>query len=155
VTQSNRSTGGGSPSAAGPRGVSVFAYGTLLFPEVMQRVIGRIPPSQEATLEGFARFRIRGQSFPGIVAESASCTRGLLFAGVRPTELARLDAYEGDLYVRSRVSVALREGGAADALVYVVAAHLRGEVSELSWDPERFAAQGLQAFIEALPSEPT
>ena len=154
MTESNRSTVGWAPSASSPLAVSVFAYGTLLFPEVMRRVIGRNPPSQQATLEGFARFLIRGESFPGIVGDPASRTHGLLFAGVRPNELASLDAYEGDLYVRRQVSVALQGGGAADAVVYVVAPSLRDQVSELSWDPERFAAEGLQAFIEALPGEP-
>jgi gamma-glutamylcyclotransferase (GGCT)/AIG2-like uncharacterized protein YtfP len=145
--------GGGSRALGAP--ASVFAYGTLLFPEVMTLVIGRNPPSRAATVSGYARFVIRGESFPGMLAEPASRTRGLLFDGLRSDELARLDAYEGALYVRRSLSVTLVEGATTNALVYLIRNQFRSEVSERPWDPEHFAAESLQSFVASLRSGST
>ena len=45
----------------------LFAYGTLEIPAVMRAVVGIEPPSVEATLHGYARFLVKGATFPGII----------------------------------------------------------------------------------------
>ena len=97
---------------------AVFAYGTLEIPAVMEAVTGRSFPQREAALEGFARFLIRGRFYPGIIEERGSVTDGVLYEGVDPESLTRLDAFEGPLYKRLRV---LRQDGVAEAaLTYVI-----------------------------------
>jgi hypothetical protein len=44
---------------------STFVYGTLLFSEVLNNLIGRVPRSAQATLKGYQRYAIKGQVFPG------------------------------------------------------------------------------------------
>ena len=40
---------------------------------------------------------MRGESFPAIVPDAGSETRGLLFDDISPGELTRLDEYEGPM----------------------------------------------------------
>lgn len=68
--------------------MSVFVYGTLMFPEVLQALIERVPRSQAAVIHGYQRGRIRGQVFPGTVrASAAERVRGLVLFDLRPEEL--------------------------------------------------------------------
>ena len=49
--------------------LTVFAYGTLIFPEVVEIVVGRRPPKWDALLPGYRRARLDGRVYPGIVEE--------------------------------------------------------------------------------------
>jgi hypothetical protein len=41
--------------------MSAFVYGTLMFPEVLQALINRVPRMEPAAIQGFQRYRIKGQ----------------------------------------------------------------------------------------------
>ena len=131
----------------------VFAYGTLLLPQIMQAVIGRRSSGCSATLPGYARFLMRGECFPAIVPDARRETRGLLFDDITRGELTRLDAYEGDMYAQVRVEVGLDAGERADALTYVLLPEHRDQLTAELWDRERFAAEQAAAFLESLRAE--
>jgi hypothetical protein len=44
--------------------------------EVLQALLGRVPPRTAATLHGFARRALRERSYPGICAEAGCCVEG-------------------------------------------------------------------------------
>ena len=48
----------------------LFTYGSLMFAEVWQRVVGRSFATVPATLKGYDIFRVRGANFPGVVQAS-------------------------------------------------------------------------------------
>jgi gamma-glutamylcyclotransferase (GGCT)/AIG2-like uncharacterized protein YtfP len=125
---------------------SLFAYGTLVFPEVLSAVAGRPLAREPATLEGYLRRGVIGEIFPAIV-EGAEHDRvaGVLYAGLDSREWARLDRFEGDLYVRRRVTVAR-----GDAFAYVLAARWRHRLAAQPWDPAAFARDHLAAFLARL-----
>jgi hypothetical protein len=78
-------------------GISLlFAYGTLQHPRVMAHVLGRIPDHMPARLPGFARYRMKGFDFPGIIPEESTETDGTLFRDITPEEWIRLDRCEAD-----------------------------------------------------------
>lgn len=83
----------------------LFCYGTLELVDTMRVLIGTVPPSHQATLSGYARFRIKGKHYPGIVAQQGTNVIGTLYAKVTQTQLKRLDRYEGPMYRRCRVMV--------------------------------------------------
>jgi gamma-glutamylcyclotransferase (GGCT)/AIG2-like uncharacterized protein YtfP len=128
---------------------AVFAYGTLLFPAVMEAVTGRRFGTREAELAGYARRRLRRRIYPAAVASPGERVAGRLYEGVDAATLARLDRFEGDLYERRRVSVAPAEGGAVAAELYVVVAARRGELLDEPWDPEEFASAHLAAYLRS------
>lgn len=78
----------------------VFLYGTLMDPEVAQRVTGEdrfVREARPALLPGWRKVPLRGTPFPTLVREEGAATHGLL-AEVPPGVLARLHAYEGAAY---------------------------------------------------------
>lgn len=121
----------------------LFVYGTLLIPEFVSKVIGRVPPFEPASLEGYSRYRMRGKRYPGLCAEPGGRTLGGLISGLIPTEFVRLDAYEGDEYQRHQVRV-VAAGQLRTAFVYLVR-----DVKLLSrepWELDPFLKDEVEAF---------
>lgn len=138
---------------------SVFAYGTLLVPEIWSAVVGREFPSEPATLAGFHIRRVRDASFPGIVATGRprDLVAGRVFRDVDAPSLARLDAYETDLYERIGVTVTTGSGVPRRADVYVIARDARSRLSDETWTLDGFLAGAVADYLRELspaPGEP-
>jgi gamma-glutamylcyclotransferase (GGCT)/AIG2-like uncharacterized protein YtfP len=132
--------------------MDVFTYGSLQFPSVIGAVVGRVPARVPAVLEGFARFRVRGASYPGIVARAGARTAGTLWRGLDLDALAALDRFEGALYERRRLPVRTRAGATVVAHVYVVRDARRDVLGPEPWDEARFEREHLARFLSyALP----
>jgi gamma-glutamylcyclotransferase (GGCT)/AIG2-like uncharacterized protein YtfP len=87
-------------------GSSLFVYGTLMSPQVLRVLIGRLPEMIDpATMEGYARHPVKGQSFPGMIPSASSDTgvRGVLLKELTDAEMKVLDWFEGDEYSRRNV----------------------------------------------------
>lgn len=124
----------------------VFAYGTLELPEVVEALLGRRLPGEEAVLAGYARSLVRGQCYPGIVPRPGSRTRGILYRDVEAWMLALLDRYEGALYRRRRVRVACASGEALAADAWVIPMQRRSLLSDEPWNRALFATRHLREW---------
>ena len=91
----------------------LFCYGSLEFAEVMREITGRSFAGEPATLDGFARYRVRDTDYPGLVPESDAQTVGTLFRALDAVAIAALDRFEGALYERKTLDVRLRGGTTA------------------------------------------
>lgn len=125
----------------------MFVYGSLMHPEVLTRVMGRTATMQPAQLPGFRRGPVRGESFPGVVPAIGRQVSGQLVKGVEASELARLDAFEDDFYIREPHIILTEDRERQTADVYVVHPEYQHLVDAADWDYEAFVAQDLQAFI--------
>jgi gamma-glutamylcyclotransferase (GGCT)/AIG2-like uncharacterized protein YtfP len=125
---------------------ALFAYGTLLVPEVFYGVVGRQIDGQAARLAGHARFRLRGRVYPAIVAHPTQQVLGALYPDLGADELQRLDDYEGDLYERRAVSVLVGRL-LLPAQAYVLAPAEAGELSADEWDLEQFRREHLASYL--------
>lgn len=74
---------------------SLFFYGTLVHPAVLQRVVGRSIKGVEATALEYNRVQVLGEDYPALVAFPESSVVGLLVQGLTAHELRCLDAFEG------------------------------------------------------------
>ncbi|MEM7254550.1 MAG: gamma-glutamylcyclotransferase family protein [Pseudomonadota bacterium] len=117
----------------------VFAYGTLMFGDILEAVCGEGWPSEPASLRHYARRAVRGAVYPAAMAVPGEVIRGVLVRGLSQTALGRLDEFEGELYRRVELTVRTDTETAALALVYVARDRYLDRLSELAWDPERFA----------------
>ena len=115
----------------------LFAYGTLMHPPLTAEVIGRMPESRAARLNGYARYRIRGLWYPGIVPAENMYVDGCLFSGLDQGYLAVLDQYESDRYVRNSVMADL-DGRATPCFAYVIRPDCTRELSTESWNLAAF-----------------
>lgn len=127
----------------------IFTYGTLMFPEVWSEVVGQTFAMREASLCGFAIFRVRGAAYPGIVATTAdSIVEGVVYLDVDSASIDRLDRFEGSMYRRQTVSIVTVDGSAMMAETYVVRDGHRQMLLDERWTRDEFLARGdLQRFI--------
>ena len=130
----------------------VFTYGTLMEPAVMEVVTGRRFVSRPAVLRGYARFRIRGAVYPGIIVTPGAVTEGAVYRDVDAVSAARLDTFEGETYDRVGVGIEVDAGSSASppvrAEVYVITPSQRSRLSSDAWDPEQFRRQHLGAYLQ-------
>ena len=86
---------------------SVFVYGTLMAPQVLKVLIGRVPEMLgPAILSNYRRHPVKEQVFPGMIpCSDGSSTAGLLLQNLSEDEIKVLDWFEGDEYVRRDVKV--------------------------------------------------
>ncbi|MDP6980786.1 MAG: gamma-glutamylcyclotransferase family protein [Myxococcota bacterium] len=127
--------------------VNVFAYGSLVAPDVMQVVTGRAHEHVRARLPAFARYVLVGRVYPGIVPEPESAIDGRLYFGVSEAELRRLDWWEDEEYDRERVEVEVVAGERVAAWTYVVAPEHRSLLGDTAWSEERFIEEDLSDFL--------
>lgn len=114
----------------------VFTYGSLMFAPVWQRVVRGHYRFERARLDGFARFAITGETYPGMVVQPGASVAGILYFDVDQPDIAALDAFEGEDYRRDTVRVARDANGEVEAQTYIYL--LPHKLSSLSWQPESF-----------------
>jgi gamma-glutamylcyclotransferase (GGCT)/AIG2-like uncharacterized protein YtfP len=124
-----------------------FAYGTLVLPEVVGALIGRVPAAEPAALEGFVRGMVHGRPYPAIRERPGAITRGLVYEPVSSRELRLLDRFEGSIYARRSVRVRTPAGRALTAEVYVLKPRHRHVLGASPWDAERFAERHLAGYV--------
>jgi gamma-glutamylcyclotransferase (GGCT)/AIG2-like uncharacterized protein YtfP len=124
---------------------NVFTYGSLMFPEVWNRVVRGAYASCPARLDAYRRHALLDVSYPAIVAEEGASVDGVLYLDVDAADLARLDAFEGAEYRRDALMVTTGAGIVpAQSYVWLDASRLSGQ----PWLPERFS---IPEFLGAYP----
>ncbi|KAL1304157.1 hypothetical protein AAFC00_000584 [Neodothiora populina] len=115
---------------------SAFFYGTLMSPEVLNRVIYNMPhvskhhidniKSYPAILHNHRRHRVRGADYPAVIPISAtdgfsgsgsnsSSVRGTYVTGLTSANIYKLDLFEGEDYERRHVRIGLLEPASASS----------------------------------------
>lgn len=120
---------------------NVFAYGTLMWPEVLEAVAGRRLAGGAATLAGYKRLRVKGEHYPAVVPSPGDLVEGVLYRGLTAAELACLDAFEGVEYDRASVDI-----GQVRAEVYVLSPGWRHIAEAEPWHPEHLTPEKLAEF---------
>lgn len=129
----------------------LFCYGTLEFPPILEAVAGRRFPGRAAVLPGYRRLAVRGQVFPGIVAQAGAEVGGTLYRGLSNAHLRRLDAYENAFYRRRPLRVRDAAGGRSRlAWTYVVPALYRHRLAAADWDPAVFLRRHYARYLRRL-----
>ncbi|MFW5969730.1 MAG: gamma-glutamylcyclotransferase family protein [Halofilum sp. (in: g-proteobacteria)] len=129
----------------------LFAYGTLQFPDIIGAVTGRTPAGTPAVLDGYARYGVRNEPFPGIVPSEVHQVEGVLYTDVTPTEHRRIDVFEGAPYHRETVLVRLPDDAPSiEAITYVIRPRWRTIMSTAGWDPDEFARHWHDTYVERI-----
>ncbi|MFC5730162.1 MULTISPECIES: gamma-glutamylcyclotransferase family protein [Nocardioides] len=118
----------------------LFTYGTLMFPEVLQALLGRVPVSVEASVEGWRAVAIPDVSYPALVP-GPGVARGRVLLDLRREDWPILDAYENTIYDLRPLDVTPTEHR---AVAYVCPTS--DGLTDVDWDRERFAAEELADF---------
>lgn len=127
-------------------GEHCFTYGSLMYPDIMSRVSGLACRGRRAVLADHARHPVRDEDYPGILQLPGARVDGVLYPDLPATAWPRLDAFEGEYYVRRRVDVRDESGQTIQAWTYVFKAEFAHLLEAGEWDPAAFEASGKARF---------
>ena len=84
----------------------LFVYGTLMYPKVQKRIIGRVIKSSKDILKNFEKtsVEIKGGIYPALVPKEGSSIKGLVLE-LNSFELKKTDEYETNKYKRIKVNL--------------------------------------------------
>lgn len=125
----------------------IFTYGSLMFPSVMKSVTGREFSSRNARVKDHARFKVTGESYPGLTPLEGAVTEGVLYLDVDAFSVQRLDDFEGEFYERAGISADALDGESLMAQTYLIKPQYRDRLSSEPWDPEHFEKADLIDFM--------
>ncbi len=126
----------------------LFAYGTLEIPEVMEAVTGRSWASAEARVTGFARFLLKDRIYPGLITTPGAVCSGRLYYQLDDRTLAILDAFEDEVYTRTRIEADVPGRRSLEAYAYLIPPSHRACLTTIPWDPRAFRASHLLRYLE-------
>ena len=131
----------------------LFAYGTLMFPEVRHALIGDALTAEPVQLTGYRRSTVRHPDwmpFPAISAQPGAAVDGLLIGVLDPLAQATLDRFENvesGLYRKVVVAVDDGAGRSVTAVAYVAGGVLEPHLTG-TWNPEAFRRDQLAEFMD-------
>ena len=129
--------------------MNVFTYGSLMIPSVMAAATGKHFQVMKACLKEYARFKVKGESYPGIVYKTGAATDGVVHCEVDDLSLKLLDDFEGELYKHISVRVEVDQNGPLIAETYIFAREHLQLLSSEPWDFEEFKKEHLQEFLRS------
>lgn len=120
----------------------LFVYGSLQFPDVLRALLGRVPSTAAARVNGWCVRALPDVVYPGLVAAEGEWADGLVIDGLTPAEWRIIDAFENDVYDLRL----LRLAGGHDAWAYICreASH----VSDNTWDRRHFTESHLAEYVQ-------
>lgn len=117
---------------------------------IMHAVSGHNLPAIHATLNGYSRRAVRGEAYPAIFPDPAGNVYGVLYLGVPDSAWFRLDEYEGEMYLRERVSVVRGDATILVAETYVVKQRFFMHLETVDWDYNNFLRHHKQRYLKEM-----
>jgi gamma-glutamylcyclotransferase (GGCT)/AIG2-like uncharacterized protein YtfP len=114
---------------------------------VIKLVAGRRFAAEPARLAGFRRSALAGVVSPAVLPAPGAMTDGIVYAGLDAAAVARIDRFEGELYERRALSVALASGAHCEAFVYVLRPEHFALATDADWDLEAFRERHLRDYL--------
>jgi gamma-glutamylcyclotransferase (GGCT)/AIG2-like uncharacterized protein YtfP len=127
---------------------NLFVYGTLCFPEIVEKLTGKSFQTENAVLKGYERKRIRNTDYPAIIKNENSEVEGLLLWNVDKRSLKIFSFYEGDEYASFELTVIVNSKH-TKAKVFVWISNIN-DLENLDWDLDEFAKKSLNTYIKKI-----
>lgn len=124
----------------------MFAYGTLMVPDVIYRVCGYRKVGHPATLVDAKCRKMRGEVYPAIVHCEGHQVEGLVYTNLTAFQIELLDRFEGSRYCREEVVVDCFDNQLT-VFSYVLRDDALGDLSEQCWSLEEFMQQSFLSFL--------
>lgn len=133
--------------------MNLFTYGTLIFADIWQCVVGHAAESTPAELSGYRVLGVVDDLFPvmipGTTDDRAS---GVIYFDLTDQDLQRLDDYEAHLYERKEVYPVTEDGGSVACQTYLLREEYYSAATEEAWTPAWFAEHAKRQYMERLGS---
>ena len=129
-----------------------FAYGSLIFPEIMYEVTGCQLKIKDAVLKNYARYLVEDTCYPGITKNKGGSISGKLYSEVSQVAFKTLDDFEGKLYQRIEVEV-VTELETLRAQTFAIAPKYEDRLSNQPWSPSLFRKKHFDDFLQDIKPE--
>jgi gamma-glutamylcyclotransferase (GGCT)/AIG2-like uncharacterized protein YtfP len=126
---------------------NIFAYGTLMLPQVLEALTGNLFIPKAATLNGYSRYVFKGKCYPGIIEDKKGIVEGVLYSDIDDRTLSIMDWFEKVLYDRHLLTVHV-ENESILAYTYVVPDNHQKKLDHLSWSLEKFIEEYSETYIK-------
>lgn len=124
----------------------LFAYGSLMCPDIMRLVSGLALSGEPATLVGYRRCKMRGETYPAVLVDRDSSVTGMLYRDLNPPAWQRLDRFEGEMYRRLETPARLSDNSVINAGVYVIRTAYQHHLLPEDWSFDEFLREGKARF---------
>lgn len=124
----------------------LFTYGSLMCADIMAQVAGTQLQASPAVLNGYRRFCVRGEQYPGILADAAGQVVGIVYHSLAPANWERLDRFEGEMYERQQVVVNSHDARETEVDCYLFRREFAHRLTSIEWDFETFIRSGKTRF---------
>ena len=126
--------------------MNLFAFGTLMDPEIMAHVSGVECRFRRAVLSHYVRKTVRGEVYPAIARRHGFSVDGIVYFDLPSGAFERLDRFEGHLYVRTEVVAICDSGEHVNVQAYVIAPSFSDRLSDDDWSYENFQKNNKTEF---------
>jgi hypothetical protein len=117
-----------------------------MFADIMTSVTGRRYKAASAVLYNYRRLTVRNEDYPGIVPHKGAAVTGMVYFNLEKQDWQRLDVFEGRMYRRKTIEVALADGTEAMAQAYVVRPEYAYRLGPDEWSAAEFRRFGKKRF---------
>lgn len=130
---------------------SIFVYGTLLSPEITSKLTGKSFKMTPAVLPGFKKYCVKENDYPAIIPMDDSNTSGMVLEDIDDSSLNVISFYEGDEYVKKKVTVLLNDTP-KKVLTFV---WVKGQnlLENREWNFQNFQKTKLKYYIDVVIPE--
>lgn len=128
--------------------MNVFVYGSLLFPEITKGLCGQKVKIEDAVLEGYKRYALKGADYPAIIPKKNSTVNGRVLLNLNEKTIELLAFYESDEYKISPVKVKTNSG-ILNAIVFVWIAG-NEFFKDFDWNKEQFESESLEFYRDEI-----
>ena len=130
---------------------AVLTYGSLMFERVWGAVVKGRYAGRAVSVEGWQRFCVPGEDYPGAVLSPGARLEGVLWEAVSADDLLRLDGFEGPQYERIPIVV-----GPESTPAWIYAWRGNRPLAPTPWEPAAFGqAEVIERFLARyLPLSP-
>ena len=117
--------------------MDIFVYGTLLIPEIYQKVTGLYPNYITAQVAGYRRVSLVNRVYPGIIKADGEWVNGALIKNVSESELNSIIEYEGEEYQCITIDVTAQEK-TEKAYIFILPEKHHHLAENKDWNLSRF-----------------
>src|SRR5680860_1702461 len=129
----------------------LFVYGSLLFPKIIENMLGKIHKTTPAVLSGYKRIQVHGCDYPAIITDKNSEIEGKLILNMDSKSLEIITFFEGDDYKLVEVKV-LAGNQIQKASVFIWNSDLK-LLKMKDWDKRKFERDLLALYLKKIVPE--
>lgn len=127
-------------------GTNIFVYGSLMFDVVWSRVVMGKYHRIKATVEGFKRLAVIGQTYPALTLGDG-IVDGIVWREVGNSDLARLDNFESEPYQRVKGFAKTDDRNELEVQLYLIREEYADLLDDKEWNVDEFRRHGLRRFM--------